>query len=293
MVVCGGFAQAIGLVCATLVRSGRTRIAVEDPGHATIRAAVERSGMTTVPVPVDGDGLDVDTLARSASEAALLTPAHQFPTGVVLSPERRGALVDWARERDAFLIEDDYDAEFRYDRAPVGAIQGLAPDRVFYLGSASKTLAPTLRIGWIVPPREFTWPLVEEVLYTVFATPHLEQLAFADFIGRGELDRHLRRMRLVYRRRRDTLVRALERALPELEIGGIAAGLHVIASLPAGIDERRVLDAAFERRISVSGLGEHCAAARSHGALLIGYAATSEAGIRAGVRELASAFANA
>jgi GntR family transcriptional regulator/MocR family aminotransferase len=242
---------------------------------------------------VNGAGLDVDALAATDAEAVLVTPAHQFPTGVVLSPERRAALVEWAHDRDAFLVEDDYDAEFRYDRPPVGAVQGLAPERVFYLGSASKTLAPTLRIGWAVPPAGFVWPLVEEVLASVFASPQLEQLAFADFLGRGELDRHLRRMRLVYRRRRDALVRALRRALPAVEVRGIAAGLHVVAALPSATDEKRVLVEARRRRIAVSGLAEHRVSTAGEPALLLGYAAMSEASIRSGVRELADAVASA
>ena len=141
--VCGGFAQAIGLLCTTLRRSGRSSIGVEDPGHAVIREVVARTGLRPVPIPVDEEGIDVDALEAAGPDAVLVTPAHQFPTGVVLSPERRARLLEWAERRDAIVAEDDYDAEFRYDRAPVGALQGLSPDRVAYLGSASKTLAPT------------------------------------------------------------------------------------------------------------------------------------------------------
>ena len=148
--VCGGFAQAIGLLCATLRRSGRSAIGVEDPGHAVIREIVARTGLRPVPIPVDDEGIDVDALEAAGPDAVLVTPAHQFPTGVVLSPERRARLLEWAERRDAIVVEDDYDAEFRYDRAPVGALQGLSPDRVAYLGSASKTLAPTLRLGWLI-----------------------------------------------------------------------------------------------------------------------------------------------
>jgi GntR family transcriptional regulator/MocR family aminotransferase len=287
--VCGGFAQAIGLVGGVLARAGRRRVAVEDPGHAVIRELVARSGAEPVPIPVDDEGIDVGAIARAAPDAVMVTPAHQFPTGVVLSPERRSRLLAWTEEADALLIEDDYDAEFRYDRPPVGALQGLAPARVVYCGSASKTLAPTLRLGWIVAPPRLVRELVDQVLYTAIAPPRLEQLAFADFLGRGELDRHLRRMRLRYRRRRDELVRSLARELPEVEVRGVAAGLYVAAVLPQGTDERRVLEEARARGVGVYGMSEHCARVTREPALLLGYAVSSEPSIRAGVRELAKA----
>jgi GntR family transcriptional regulator / MocR family aminotransferase len=287
--VCGGFAQAIGLVCATLRRAGQSRIGIEDPGHAVIRELVARTGVEVVPVPVDEGGLDTDALEAADPDAVIVTPAHQFPTGVVLAPERRARLLDWSERRGKWVIEDDYDAEFRYDRPPVGALQGLRPGRVLYLGSASKTLAPTLRLGWIVAPGPLVRPLVEQVLYTVIAPPRLEQLALADFLERGELDRHLRRMRLLYRKRRDVLVGALARELPQVKVRGIAAGLHVVAVLPAGSSERRVLAEARERGVGLYGLGEHRVRRRGRPALLLGYAASNETAITAAVRELAKA----
>ena len=284
--VCGGFAQALRLLCAVLRREGRETIGVEDPGHAVIRGIVARSGLRPLPVPVDAEGIDVDALAAASPDAVLVSPAHQFPTGSVLSPRRRARLLEWAERRDAIVAEDDYDAEFRYDRAPVGAVQGLAPDRVAYLGSASKTLAPALRLGWLVAPSHLVQPLVEEVLFSVIAPQRLEQLAFADFVEHGELDRHLRRMRLRYRRRRDVLVGALERRLPDVEVRGIAAGLHVLAVLPAGVEERRVLQEARVRRIALTGLSEHAVRPTGEQALVLGYAVSAEAGLRAAVKEL-------
>ncbi|HEY7018947.1 MAG TPA: PLP-dependent aminotransferase family protein [Gaiellaceae bacterium] len=289
MFVCGGFAQAIGLVGGVLARAGKVRLAVEDPSHVVIRALVARSGLEPVPVPVDEEGIDVDALARAAPDAVLVTPAHQFPTGVVLSPERRARVLAWADDADALLVEDDYDAEFRYDRPPIGALQGLMPDRVVYCGSASKTLAPTLRLGWVVAPPRLVRELVEQVLYTAIAPPRLEQLAFADFLLRGELDRHLRRMRLQYRRRRDELIRSLERELPEVEVRGVAAGLYIAAVLPRGLDEARVLDEARARGIGVYGMSEHCARVKLEPTLLLGYAVSGEATIRAAVKKLAEA----
>jgi GntR family transcriptional regulator/MocR family aminotransferase len=285
--VCNGFAQALSVLCAVLRRGGRETMGVEDPGHAVIRGIVERSGLRPVPVPVDAEGIDVGVLEAAAPDAVLVSPAHQFPTGVVLSPERRARLLEWAGRNDAIVAEDDYDAEFRYDRAPVGAVQGLAPERVAYLGSASKTLAPALRLGWLIAPSHLVRPLAEEVLFTVIAPQRLEQLAFADFLQHGELDRHLRRMRLRYHRRRDVLVDALRQRLPDVEVRGIAAGLHVLAVLPEGVDELRVLSEARTRGIALSGLSEHAVRPPVEQALVLGYAVSSEPALRAAVKALA------
>ena len=287
--VCSGFAQAISLLGGVLLRAGRMRIAVEDPSHAVIRGLVARSGLETIPIPVDAEGIDVDSVVAAAPDAVLVTPAHQFPTGVVLAPERRSRLLAWAEETDALVIEDDFDSEYRYDRPPVGSLQGLMPERVVYCGTASKTLAPTLRLGWIVAPGELVWPLVEQVLYTVISPPRLEQLAFTDFLLRGELDRHLRRMRLRYRRRRDVLVRELGRQLPALEVRGLAAGLYVEALLPEGIDEARVVEEARARGVALSGMAEHCAHSVREPALLLGYAVAPEPSLRRAVTVLAEA----
>jgi GntR family transcriptional regulator/MocR family aminotransferase len=289
--VCGGFSQAIGLLARVLLAEGARTIAVEDPSHLVIREIVARTGLETVPIAVDAGGIDVDALARAGPDAVLVTPAHQFPTGVVLAPERRARLIEWAAETGALIVEDDYDAEFRYDRAPVGSLQGLAPDCVAYVGSTSKTLAPTLRLGWLLAPARLVRPLADEVLFSVIAPPRLQQLAFADFLLRGELDRHLRRMRLRYQRRRDLLVRSLGRELPIVEIGGIAAGLHVVATFPRGYSERRIIAEARKRRIGLYGLGEHRIRARRRPSLLLGYAVAGEATIPAAIRELAVAVA--
>jgi GntR family transcriptional regulator/MocR family aminotransferase len=287
--VCSGFAQAVSLLGGVLVRTGRKRIAVEDPSHAVIRQLVARSGLEPISIPVDAEGIDVDAVVAAAPDAVLVTPAHQFPTGVVLSPERRARLLAWADERNTFVIEDDFDSEYRYDRPPVGSLQGLMPERVVYCGTASKTLAPTLRLGWIVAPGELVWPLVEQVLYTVIAPPRLEQLAFTDFLLRGELDRHLRRMRLRYRRRRDVLVRELERQLPTLQVRGHAAGLYVQVLLPDGLHEARILEEARTRGVGLSGMAEHCAEATREPALLLGYAVAPEPSLRRAVTVLAEA----
>ena len=287
--VCSGFAQAISLLGGVLVRAGRKRIGVEDPNHAVIRALVARTGLEPVPIPVDAEGIDVDALGRAAPDAVLVTPAHQFPTGVVLGPQRRMSLLAWADETDALVVEDDFDSEYRYDRPPVGSLQGLMPERVVYCGTASKTLAPTLRLGWMVAPGELVQPLVDQVLHTVISPPRIEQLAFRDFLLRGELDRHLRRMRIRYRRRRDVLVRELARQLPQVEVRGLAAGLYVEAVLPEGADEARVLEEARARGVGLSGMSEHCAQVVRQPALLLGYAVTPEPSLRRAVTVLAEA----
>jgi GntR family transcriptional regulator/MocR family aminotransferase len=263
---------------------------VEDPSHAVIRQLVARSGLEPIPIPVDAGGIDVDALVAAALDAVLVTPAHQFPTGVVLAPERRARILAWAEETNALVIEDDFDSEYRYDRPPVGSLQGLMPERAVYCGTASKTLAPTLRLGWIVAPGELVWPLVEQVLYTVISPPRLEQLAFTDFLLRGELDRHLRRMRLRYHRRRDVLVRELERQLPALQVRGHAAGLYIQVLLPDGMDEARVLEEARARGVGLSGMAEHCAEITREPALLLGYAVAPEPSLRRAVAVLAEAI---
>jgi GntR family transcriptional regulator / MocR family aminotransferase len=294
IVICNGFAQALGIVTQVIRANGGRRIAVEDPGtRDTVRAAMA-AGIEVVPIPVDDDGIVVEVLARSDPDAVVLTPAHHFPTGAVLSADRRAALVAWATERDRLILEDDYDAEYRYDREPIGAIQGLAPDQVIYAGSASKTLAPGLRLGWLVVPPG----LVDDIAATKEATDRgsasLEQLAFADFLSRGDFDRHLRRMRPIYRGRRDVLLRALGRHLPELRPVGASAGLHVLAWLPAGIDEADLVERAAAFDVGVDGVTPYRIAGQDRpGGLLFGYGNVTEASIDEGVRLIATAMAQA
>jgi GntR family transcriptional regulator / MocR family aminotransferase len=290
VIVTCGYSQGLGLVCRALAQGGAKRIAIEDPSNPEQRLIAERAGLEPLPVPVDESGVVVDALARTDADGVVLTPAHQHPTGALLSPERRTALLAWLRERDTVAIEDDYDAEYRYDRAAVGALQGLEPDRIVYAGSASKTLAPALRMGWLVVPARLFDTVALEKEIADMGTARIEQLAFADFIVRGELDRHLRRMRVRYRARRDALVDALAEALPEAAVRGIAAGLHATVELPETDDEQAILSEARRRRIELDAMGNYLADPRAGPpALLLGYAKTSEPTIRSGVRELAAA----
>jgi GntR family transcriptional regulator / MocR family aminotransferase len=290
VVVCSGYSQGLGVVCAALAARGARRIAFEDPCNTEQLQIAARAGVEPVAVAVDGQGLRVDELDRARADAVVVTPAHQHPTGVVLAPERRSALAAWLRERDTIAIEDDYDAEYRYDRAAVGAFQGLEPERVVYAGSASKTLAPALRIGWLALPRGWLEDVTREKELADRGTARIEQYAFADFLARGELDRHLRRMRAGYRRRRDALVEALELALPEATVRGIAAGLHATVALPEGDDERAILAQARQRGVELDTMGDYrIAASDAPAVLVLGYAQTPEPTIRAGIREVAAA----
>jgi GntR family transcriptional regulator/MocR family aminotransferase len=288
IVICNGYAQGIGLLIGMLVRSGAKRLALEDPSADDDALPLARAaGLEVVAVPVDTDGVRVDALARTDADALVLTPSHQWPTGAVLSAERRAAVLRWARERQALVIEDDYDAEYRYDRAPIGAMQGLAPDLVAYAGTASKTLAPGLRLGWLVLPPRVVAAVADAKKLADRGSPVLDQLAFADFVARGEFDRHLRRMRPLYRRRRDALLDALRRHAPELEPGGIAAGLHLVAYLPEGADEAAVVAGAARRGVAVHGLAPYRIADAGRPGLIFGYATLDERAIDEGIELLA------
>ncbi|MGW7102902.1 MocR-like pyridoxine biosynthesis transcription factor PdxR [Streptomyces sp. NPDC054838] len=253
IVLCAGFAHGLMLLAKAL-RARRVRaVAVEGYGLGVHRELLTGAGLRTHPLRLDGSGARTDELPGAVVGAVLLTPAHQFPTGVALTPERRAAAVDWARTTGGLILEDDYDGEFRYDRQPVGALQGLDPDRVVYLGTASKSLAPGLRMGWMVVPD--AW--LEEVLaakgHTDWTSGAVEQLTLAEFIRSGAYDRHVRGMRTRYRRRRDAVVRAVSDRPSVTGVAGIAAGLHVVLDLAAGM-ERPVLQAAAGQGLALEGL---------------------------------------
>jgi GntR family transcriptional regulator / MocR family aminotransferase len=290
VLITSGYSQGLGLVCRALAEAGAKRIAFEDPCFPEQRAIGARAGLEPVPIGVDESGIQVDELVRAGVDAVVVTPAHQHPTGVVLSGERRTALLAWLREREAIAIEDDYDAEHRYDRPPVGALQGLEPDRIVYAGSASKTLAPALRMGWLVLPQSLVDAVIREKMLADRGTARIEQAAFADFLSRGELDRHLRRMRARYRARRDAVVEALAEELPEATVSGVAAGLHVTARLPDGDDEGAILSEAQRRRVALEPMSDQRADGTTEPpTLLLGYAQLPEAAIPAAVHELAEA----
>jgi GntR family transcriptional regulator/MocR family aminotransferase len=290
MVMCTGFTQGFNLACKALARCGVKSVAMEEPTHQEQRAIIRAAGLNPVTIGVDEYGLVVDRLKRSDAGAVFVTPAHQFPTGAVLAPERRTALLEWARDRSAIVIEDDYDAEFRYDREPIGALQGIAPENVVYIGSASKTLAPALRLGWMALPERLANEVARLKRLEDMGSPALDQFTLADFLERGELDRHLRRMRLHYRRRRDALMTALRARLPQLPVSGVAAGLHLMLELPPDADEQAVVAKAAELSVRVIGVGSYRARSKARPALVLGYGAIEDLLMEEGVKRLASAI---
>ncbi|MCQ4212290.1 MocR-like pyridoxine biosynthesis transcription factor PdxR [Streptomyces longispororuber] len=287
IVVCSGFAHGLRLLFGERVLRGP--LAVEAYGLGFHRDLLARAGVRTVPLTVDQDGARVDELdGMDGVRGVLLTPAHQFPTGGPLHAERRAAVVDWARARGGLVVEDDYDGEFRYDRKPVGAVQGLDPERVLYLGSVSKSLSPALRLGWMVLPRRLVPGVLAAKGEREAWASTLDQLALAEFLRSGAYDRHVRRMRQRYRGRRDHLVRALAGRAPHVEVTGIAAGLHAVLRLPPG-SERSVVRAAAERGIAVDGLAEFrhpLATGPVEDGLVVGYAAAAEHAYGAAVEAL-------
>ncbi|WP_350274432.1 PLP-dependent aminotransferase family protein [Kribbella sp. HUAS MG21] len=234
ILICSGYVQALSLLSEVIRTLGGTTVAVEEFGYGLHRDVIRARGLDVVAVPVDELGARTD---RLAGDGVLLTPAHQMPTGVPLAPERRTAAVEWARETGAVLIEDDYDGEFRYDRQAVGALQALDPERVVYTGTASKSLAPGLRLAWMVLPQRLIEPVIAAKRTADYQTATIEQLVLAEFIASGHYDRHVRRSRLHYRRRRDRLVELLAVRAPTVEVAGISAGLHVLLDVPGDAED--------------------------------------------------------
>ncbi|MGB7805898.1 MAG: PLP-dependent aminotransferase family protein [Actinomycetota bacterium] len=296
-IVVSGFRQGLAFTLATLAQHGIVRIALEDPGPREHDIIARRAGLDAVPVPVDDHGLDVDRLRETGARAVLLTPAHQCPTGVAFGPSRRRDLVAWADEVDGVILEDDYDADFRYDRQPVGSLQGLNPDRVIALGSVSKTLAPAIRLGWVLAPPRFVEGIVEEKRLSSRGAPGLDQEALALLMETGRYDRHLRRVREVYRARRDVLAAEAGLAFGQGRLQGLAAGCHALLLLPDGTSEHAVVATAATMGVRVNGLHQYRFVAADTGAepdplppaLVLGFGNVSEQEIRRGIRTLAEA----
>ncbi|WP_055591341.1 MocR-like pyridoxine biosynthesis transcription factor PdxR [Peterkaempfera griseoplana] len=274
LVVCTGYTQAVGLLGRALAALGGRRIAVEALGFPDTRTGLRATGLAVERLPLDGHGARTDLLGRG-TDAVLLTPAHQFPAGVPLHPDRRTAAVAWARSTGGVVVEDDYDGEFRYDRQPVGALQGLAPDHVVYAGTASKSLVPGLRLAWLAVPPPLLEAVVAEKRLADHHSPVLDQLTLAELIGSGGYDRQVRRARLHYRRRRDRLAAELARHAPDVAVTGIAAGLHAVLELPPRLaDEEELTARAAEAGVALTGLDRFREADdpdRGRPALVVGY----------------------
>ncbi len=286
LLVVQGAAQGIDLLARVLEARGARRVAVEDPSLDVQPRRFRAHGLAVAGRRVDGEGLVVDGLR---ADAVLVTPAHQFPTGAVLSGPRRRALLDWATRRRALVVEDDYDAEFRYDREPVRAVQGLDPDRVAYLGTASKTLAPALRLAWLVLPADLVGEAARVKELLDYSSPSLDQLALARFVSRGDYDRQVRRARAVYRRRRDRLLALLDAQLPGMPVSGIAAGMHVLVRLPDDVDDRAVAARAEQDGIRVLPLSRYALSPAGAGGLVLGYGRIHEDALGGAVAALARA----
>jgi GntR family transcriptional regulator/MocR family aminotransferase len=288
IVVCAGFVHGLSLLSRVLRARGVERMAMEDPCLWWHRDVVRAAGLQVVPVPVDERGARTDLLATSEAGAAFLAPAHQFPRGAVLHPERRAQAIEWARTTGAVLLEDDYDAELRYDRQPVGALQALDPEHVVYAGTTSKTLAPGLRLGWLLLPRELIDPIAILRRTEDVHVPATHQLAFTELLRSGAFERHVRRMRSRYRARRDQLLAMLVERVPGVTAVGISAGLRVLLELPPhspSADE--LAERALEHSIELFPVG-HCYSDRhpERDGLVLGYAALPEHAWESGLAAL-------
>ena len=269
VVICAGFTQGWGLICGVLHNRGVRSIAMETHGVADHRRIAESHRLQIRDLPVDRDGAVIEP---HDARAILLTPAHQFPLGMALAPPRRAHAIAWAKEHSGFVIEDDYDGEFRYDRRPVGALQALAPEHVVYAGTASKSLAPGLRLGWLVLPAELVDSVAEAQALALGGVSAIDQLTLAQLIASGGYDRHIRRARQTQRRRRDQLLGTVARHSKHIRISGIAAGLHALVTLPTGVSEAAVIEAAAKRGLALDGLARFTTGKPPQpGALVIGY----------------------
>ncbi|MEE9414971.1 MAG: PLP-dependent aminotransferase family protein [Acidimicrobiales bacterium] len=269
----GGSTSAVGFLGEMFQTLGITRVAVEDPTLPFLRDVWKLVGITPLPVPIDDEGIDVEALDRLGVHAVVVTPSHQYPLGVTMSATRRAEIIGWARSRDGWIIEDDYDGEFRYDRQPIGALQGLDPERVIYMGTASKSLSPSLRISWLVVPRELASPLAR-VKHLRAGVSTIDQGALADFIDRGELDRHVRHVRSVYQQRQIELVQRLRSDVQWLSVPDIQAGLHLTATFDEAttkISECELVQRARELSIGLFGLSEHYLRSAPDCGLVLGY----------------------
>ncbi|MFE9500716.1 PLP-dependent aminotransferase family protein [Streptomyces collinus] len=290
IVIVAGVAQSLALLAQVQHAHGRRRIGVEDPGSRGAADELAHWGLTPVPTPVDTNGIRIDALARADPQSVLVTPAHQFPMGVVLAPQRRQALLAWATHAEALVIEDDYDAEYRYDRAPVPAVQASALDHVAHTGSTSKTMAPALRLGWLIPPRRLRAEILDAKYASDISSPTISQLVLAHLLASGAYDQHLRRTRTRQRTRRDAMLAALRQHLPGTQVLGVAAGLHLVVLLPdPACNDVEVAERLRANGIHTQPLSWHCHHAGPPG-LVLGYAAHTPARITEAVARIAESL---
>jgi GntR family transcriptional regulator/MocR family aminotransferase len=294
VIVVTGSQQGIDLAARVLLDPGE-RVWVEDPGYLGARGALAASGAKLIGVPVDSEGLDVAAGRRRAPDARLIhvTPSHQYPTGVTMSLSRRLALLDWVRRAGAWVVEDDYDSEYRYAGRPLAALQGLdRAGRVIYVGTFSKVLFPALRLGYLVAPPDLVDAFARARWLTDRHSPSVTQAVLADFIAEGHLARHIRRTRALYAERQDALVEAARRALaPLVEVPPAEAGMHLVGWLPAGADDGEAARSAAGAGVAAPALASYRLRPGGRGGLVLGYAAFRPAEIREGVERLAATLA--
>jgi GntR family transcriptional regulator/MocR family aminotransferase len=290
LITCGS-GDALGLLWRMFDHGGAEAeaVAVEDPSWPRIGETISQAGLGVLALPVDSRGLVVSELEASGASAVVVSPSHQYPTGAVMHPTRRAELIAWARRTGGLIVEDDYDAEYRYDGPPIASLQSLAPGHVAYIGTCSKILAPGLRLGWLIVPDRLAGEPAGAHGVTHAQPGVITQAAYANLLERGDVDRHLRRTRRVYRARRAALVQALAAELPEIRVEGASSGLHVMAWLPPDVDETMVSARARERGLTVAGLHEECSVFTPLAAgLVLGYGSIAESAIPAAIRELAA-----
>lgn len=286
--IASGAAHAMSILWHVLRERGARRVAVEDPEWPAIRATVEQAGLEVVPVRVDEHGLDVGRLQTGAVDAVVVSPAHQYITGAVLAPTRRGPLIAWARRHGTLIVEYDADAEYRYDREPLASLQGQAPESVAYIGTANTTLAPAMRLAWLIAPSHLVGEIAAQIEIALAVPSALTQATYARLLEHGEIDRHLRRARRQYQARRRTLIAALVERLPQAAIDGASAGLHLIAWLPEQAEEAQISDAAARRALAIHTLHHDAiVTAPRPPALLLGYGLIAEPAIARAVELLA------
>ncbi len=295
VIVVSGSQQGINLAGQALLDPGDP-VWIEDPGYPGAYGGLLAAGAQVIPVPVDREGMDVKTAIATYPSArmAFVTPSHQFPMGVTMSLKRRLELLDWANQNDAWILEDDYDSEYRYAGYPLATLQAISREnRVIYLGTFSKVMFPALRLGYIVVPNDLVEVFQAARKFAIQYPPLLEQAAMAEFINTGQFVRHIRRMRALYAERQHALVRAAEGKLAEkLELEPTEAGMHLLGWLPEGIDDIYASRKAAAHGVDTSPLSSYTFRNRQPGALLLGYAGVNEDEIRGGVRRLAGALAN-
>ncbi len=291
VVIVNGTQQALDLLARVLLEPG-DRVAVENPGYRAARQVFASYRADLLPVSVDDEGMMVDRLRDSGARIVLVAPSHQFPSGSVLSLRRRLSLLAWARSGGGLVVEDDYDSEFRFEGRPLASLQGLDDAGcVVYLGSFSKVLFPALRVGYAVLPRGLIGPFQDAKDLTDRQTPILEQQVLAGFLGEGHFERHVRKMRQLYRVRREFLVASLERHLAgACQVVGAKAGMHLMVRLPPRLEEAEVVARAAEEGVAVYPASPYYCGSSPGPALLLGYGGMTEDSIQRGVERLARAL---